>query len=264
MTVLLWRSLRRIRTASRTERAEAAGLVALALCGVHDALITSDVIRQQVSANAQGENLLTVQASWSDSETAYLLVDATINGYLGLLADTVAVDSVEAIDFWAGIRADAQTRADVAEAELRAYTQTLPELLPGEQLTTEQQLEVTRRNATLDTALADVSDAQARIDTAKLNVEQSKSEAGRQVRVVDSPQRASAPTPETFKKLTTLIMFTLIGVVVSAVALVVTTMIDHSVRSVAQLRAVTGGGSVATVARSKSLRNWPPTREGAA
>lgn len=42
---LLWRSLRRIRTATRTERAEAFGLVLLVLAGFNDAFATADVIR---------------------------------------------------------------------------------------------------------------------------------------------------------------------------------------------------------------------------
>jgi signal transduction histidine kinase len=41
---LLYRSLRRIRTATHTERAEAVGLVILVLCGLNDALETSDAI----------------------------------------------------------------------------------------------------------------------------------------------------------------------------------------------------------------------------
>lgn len=44
MIVLLWRSLRSIRTASRTARAEAIGLGALALMGVNDSFVTADVI----------------------------------------------------------------------------------------------------------------------------------------------------------------------------------------------------------------------------
>jgi signal transduction histidine kinase len=44
MGVLLWRSLRRIRTASGTQRAEALGLGALALTGINDSLVTADVI----------------------------------------------------------------------------------------------------------------------------------------------------------------------------------------------------------------------------
>ncbi|HSO41179.1 MAG TPA: ATP-binding protein [Labilithrix sp.] len=45
MAVLLWRSLRRLRTAGRMDRAEAIGLGALAISGLNDALITADLIR---------------------------------------------------------------------------------------------------------------------------------------------------------------------------------------------------------------------------
>ena len=236
--------------------AERAGLAA----ALDSEAITLDVIRQQVSVAPQGENLLTVRASWGDAQTSYLLVDATINGYLDLLAETVAIDSVEAIDFWTGIRAEAQTRSDTAEDELRGYTTTLPELDPGERLSTAQELDLTRLNATLDAALADVRDAQDRIDTAKLNVEQSKSEAGRQVRVVDPPRPANAATPETFKKITTTFMFTLIGLLISGVALAVTTALDHSIRSLAQLQSASGMTSAAIVPRSKPLRDWLQSR----
>ncbi len=71
-------------------------------------VITLDVIRQQVFASPQGENLLSVRAAWGDPETAYLLVEATVNGYLDLLAETVALDSVEAIDFWTEVRQKTQ------------------------------------------------------------------------------------------------------------------------------------------------------------
>jgi hypothetical protein len=229
-----------------------------------DEIITTDVIRQQVGAGAQGENLLAVRASWGDPETAYLLVDATINSYLDLLAETVAIDSLEAITFWSAVRSEAQARADTAESELRDYIQTLPVLAEGEQLSTVQELDVARLNATLDAALSQVSDAQSRIDTAELNVEQSKSEAGRQVRVVDPPQRATAPTPETFRKLATVAMFTMMGLLLGLAALVVTTMVDHSIRSISQLRSATGMSSTVVVPRSKALRNWPPSDEQAA
>lgn len=41
---LLWRSARRFRTATHTERAEAIGLLVLFLCGVNDCLVTADAI----------------------------------------------------------------------------------------------------------------------------------------------------------------------------------------------------------------------------
>ena len=122
----------------------------------------------------------------------------------------------------------------------------LPTLAIGEQLSAGQQLDLTRLNASLDSALANVSEAQASIDTARLNAEQAKSQAGRQVRVVDPPTQPTSPQPETFRKIATLVMFTLIGVVISLAALLVTTLADHSIQSVGQLRSAVNVGAVTT------------------
>ena len=127
-----------------------------------------------------------------------------------------------------------------------------------------QQLDLTRLNSNVDSALANVSAAQGSIDSARLNAEQAKSQAGRQVRVVDPPRQASAPKPETFKKVATLLLFTMIGLLISFAALVVTTMVDHSIRSLNQLRTAANVGSVASVSRSKAFRDWPQSRERAA
>ena len=240
--------------------ADRAGLAS----ALESGLISTAVIRQQVSANAQGENLLTVQASWSDPETAFQLVDATINNYLDLVSETVAIDSVEAIDFWTGIQSAAQQRADEAEANLRAYTQALPELAEGEQRAPEQEFELSRLNATLDEALGGVSSAQNSIDAAKLNVDQSKSQAGRQLRVIDPPQVAAAPESSAFEKLSTVALFTLLGLLISGLALVVTTLADHSVRSTAQLELASGVGSTTIVPRSKLLRRPRQAKDVAA
>ena len=232
-----------------------------ARAGLEDALssqlITPDIIRQQVGASTQGENLLTVEASWSDPQTSFLLVDSTIESYLDLISETVAIDSEEAIQFWTGVQADAQRDVDAAQTELNEYTRGLPTLAIGEQLSAGQQLDLTRLNASLDSALANVSEAQASIDTARLNAEQAKSQAGRQVRVVDPPTQPTSPQPETFRKIATLVMFTLIGVVISLAALLVTTLADHSIRSVGQLRSAVNVGAVTTVKKSKEFRSWP-------
>jgi hypothetical protein len=226
-------------------------------------VITPDIIRQQIAASAEGENLLTVRASWSNPDTAYKLVDATINSYLDLIAQTVAVDSVQAIQFWTDVQKAAQTRADAAETDLRTYAATLPDLRPGEQRTTDQELTLTRLNKALDDALKSVSDAQASIDTAKLNVQQSKSEAGRQVREVDPPTRPSLPQPTKFKQLLTMVMFGLMGMVISLMAVAVTTAADHSIRSLAQLRLASGTDATASVQRSRELKGAARTRRAA-
>jgi signal transduction histidine kinase len=84
---LLTRSLRRLRTATHTERAEALGLVVLVLCGFNDALATADVI-----------------------DTPYLLD-------LGFLALVVAVGSSLARRFVDNARELATAQAELIQRE---------------------------------------------------------------------------------------------------------------------------------------------------
>ena len=218
---------------------------------VEQGLITLDTIRGHVRAGPRGENLLTVSSSWGDGKTAFLLVDSTISSYLDLVAETVAIDSNEAIDYWTERQTAAQARVDTAQSELTDYVATLPELDAGEQRTTDEQLNLNRLDLTLTRALEDVDSAQDAIDSAQLNLEQSQSQAGRQVRVVDTPVEPLSPQSTRLDKLTTMVVFTIMGVLIALAALVVTTLVDHSVRSPAQLRIAAGVDSVAVVGRAK-------------
>jgi hypothetical protein len=221
-------------------------------------LITLDTVRGRVHASPQGENLLTVSSTWGDGETAFLLVEAAIGSYLDLVAETVAIDSTEAIAYWTERQTAAQVRVDAAQDQLSAYVDTLPDLEPGEQRTTDQQLNLNRLDTTLARALADFDDAQDAIDTARLNTAQSQSQAGRQVRVVDPPVEPTAAQSTRLDKLTTMFTFGFMGVLIALAALVITTLVDRSVRSPGQLRVAAGINSVAVVGRVKPVRR-PPT-----
>ena len=85
--------------------------------GLADALengvITRDELRGRIGAGAIGNNNLTINATWDDPETAFRLVDATIQGYSDYIVEVATVDSTEAVQFWT-------TRLDEAEAERAA------------------------------------------------------------------------------------------------------------------------------------------------
>lgn len=225
-------------------------------------VITPEIVREQVYASAQGENLLTVRAAWGDPQTAFRLVESTIAGYLNLVAETVAVDSEEATDFWTDIRVTAEERVTTAENDLAAYLRTLPPLGADEERTTEEELAITRLNSAVDAALADVSTAQERIDSAMLNGEQARSEAGRQLRIVDEPSEPTVPESNRVEQLLSLVMFTIIGLLIAGGALLATTLLDHSVRSPAQLRLASDVVSTSVVPRLR-LRK-PRDHEGQA
>jgi capsular polysaccharide biosynthesis protein len=106
----------------------------------------------------------------------------------------------------------------------------------------------------LDSALKAVDDAQGEIDRAQLNVEQAQSEAGRQLRIIDAPRVPTAPQSNTIKRLVTMFLFTLLGVLISLAALITTTVLDRSIRSRTQLaKALQSTNVTASIPELRSL-----------
>lgn len=217
--------------------------------------ISTEIIRQQVGSRVLGENSIQVDATWADGPTAHRLVQSTIDAYRELVAEQVATDSNEAIDFWTARREEADLAATEAERELSEYVAGLPPLRTGEEnypLT--DQLKIQRLNDAYDEALEVVDNAQSRIDDAQLNVLQVQSEAGRQIRVIDPPEVPLAPASTTVKRLITVAMMMFVGALVSLTALVITTLLDRTVRSRSQLAAVVGTSATASVPRIKAFK----------
>ncbi len=233
-----------------TDVAERAGVAELMKSGV----ITSEVLRQQVWATATGEAFLKVNAAWDDPQTAFVLVDATINAYVDYVAETVASDSFEAITFYSKIEQAANVQADAAEKALTDYLQAHPEPSESEPRDTAEVLTITRLNAALEASLKAVNDAQSEIDRAQLNVEQAQSEAGRQLRIIDAPRVPGAPQSNAIKRLVTMFLFTLLGLLISFAALMATTVLDRSIKSRTQLaRALQSTNVTASIPELRSL-----------
>lgn len=215
--------------------------------------ITPETIRGQIWTGAPGQNFMTINASWGDGDTAYLLVDATIEAYLEFLSMQVAEDSNEAIAFWTEQRDDALASANEAERQLAAFLEALPELEDGADYPVADQFEITRLNDAYDAALEDVKSAQDQIDASRLNAIRAQSEAGRLIRLVDPPEVPTTSTSSPLDQILTIGLMTIVGILVGLTALVITTVLDRTVRSRAQLAAVVGTNATAAVPRIKSL-----------
>lgn len=222
--------------------------------GFEEGEVGRGTIREQVGADAQGQNFVSVAASWDDPETARLLVESTIAAYFDYLAEIVLNDSRDATEFLGEQLAEAEGKVAAAETELATYVAALPPLEPGATRTTEQELELQRRSSTLDRAIAAVEELEADIAAAEVSVEQSLSEAGRLLRVVDAPTAPSSPEPNRMEKVLTVAMFTVIGLLLSLAALVAATVFDKTVRSSSQLAGLVHADVAVAVPSVKALR----------
>jgi uncharacterized protein involved in exopolysaccharide biosynthesis len=211
-------------------------------------------LRNQISARGLGQNTLQLTARWTDPDTAYRLVDGLIAGYVAYLTDIAAADSLEAVDFWTEQVVVAADEARAAEAALSTYLARFPADPETQSRSTEQGLAIERLNAALDRALEAESDAQDRVDEAQLTANQAASNATREFTVIDAPEVATAPEPVRRDQITAIAMFTLLGLLIGFVALVLSTVADRALRTRSQLVHAARSDSVVTIPRIKDLR----------
>jgi uncharacterized protein involved in exopolysaccharide biosynthesis len=226
--------------------------------GLGDALdgkfLTLDDIRLSVIPASAGDTLVSITATWGDAQTAYALVNATINTYVTFVLDTEISDSEAAITFYTKRVEDGQLAVTTAQNALDNYLRANPEPEGDQERPIEEQLAIQRLSNALDEAENDVDDAKALIDEAQLAIEKATSEAGRRVSVVDAPRLPTEPKSTLIPSIVTVFTFLILGTVIAAAALVTTTLFDRSVRSVLDIRANTGATVVATVPVVKSLK----------
>ena len=97
--------------------------------------------------------------------------------------------------------------------------------------------------------------AQTAIDDAEFAEVQARSESSRLLRVIDEPTVASAPSAVRRDQVISVAMFTLLGILISLAALILSTAIDRSIRSRSQLAHLAGTDAVAVIPRLKTKRN---------
>ena len=209
-------------------------------------------LRAAIGASATGVNLLRISAQWDNPEIAYALVDSTIAAYQDYLYQVVSSDGIDATDFWMQKESEAVEEAQDAASELVQYLESVP---ANEDLRTADQLVVIdslQRRA--EAAQTDVADARDQIDNAELAVQQAASETGRLLQVVDPPEVPAAPEPQARQQAMTVFAFLVMGVLVSSAALLLTTVMDRSIRSASQLAAASGVDIAIAVPVLRKLR----------
>lgn len=239
------------------EVAESAGLGEAVSSGFLDL----DVVRSSVWSTPDGTSLVQVRATWADPQTAFALVQSTIDTYQDFLAEAVASDASEAVAFYNEQLARYRSDVEAAEQELISFVAQLP--VEGEPSVAES-FQLQRLTDALSAAESKVVVAENEIESAELTVAQSRSEAGRSLTVVDAPKLPTSPESTLVAQAMTVIAYMLLGVVIAVAALLISTVIDQSVSSTSDLL-VDGVAFVATVPaiRSAHLGHRPRRKRGA-
>jgi hypothetical protein len=222
-------------------------------------LVTREIVRSSVWSSPAGDGILSVNATWADPQTSFQLVTATIDEYQNYITESVASDAAEAEEFYTEQLTTATEERDAAERELSWYLNQFADDKPADEQPLSVQLEIERLSDRLSAAESKVAAAQAGIETAQLQVAQQTTRAGRTFSVVDQPSLPTAPMSTLMDRITTVGSYFVLGLVVAGAALLVTTVLNRSVMSAADLLAFDAVSLVATVppielARGRSKR----------
>ena len=210
-------------------------------------LIDLGVLRANVWAATRGDTILSIGAQWGDAQTSYNLVAATIEQYEEYITETVASNSSDAEQYYSDQLTGHVLERDQADQALTEYIRTLPPLDAGQNYTRDVQFEIDRLTAKLANAEDKVNATQEHIDEARLASAAETTKAVRSFTVIDKPSVPGAPQSTFMKRVILIASFMLLGVVIAIAALLVTTMLDHTVASPADLLALGGISLVATV-----------------
>ncbi|MDW3214168.1 MAG: hypothetical protein R8G01_09245 [Ilumatobacteraceae bacterium] len=241
----------RLRTDSFiTSIAEQAGLGP----AVDSGLVGLDVIRTSIWAGAGGSSIISVRGQWNDPQTAYQLVEGTVTAYQAFLSDTLANDSAEAEVFYIDQLAALEIEQQTASDELDEFVATLP---AEGGITILDQIELERLSENVRSVVDRIEETQENIDLARLTQAQLSTDAGRGFSMIDPPAVPDAPVSALVDRAVTALGYLLLGMVIAAAALVVTTVLDRSVASPADLLALDGVSVVATAPRAAALLPRP-------
>jgi uncharacterized protein involved in exopolysaccharide biosynthesis len=202
--------------------------------GVTDALETGALtqlgLRQSIYAAAQGDTLLQVIATTPNPELSARLVTATIDAFIDFIVAGDVSESRAAEEFFDEQLEAYREQLAAAEADLRAYVDAHPGGRLEERPLAER-IEIERYEAEVNRAEERVAAGERKSEDARLATEQATGDVRQRLRIVDEPEIPLVPEPRLKKAVTTTMVFTFIGLLITVAAVVVATVTDRSLWS---------------------------------
>lgn len=188
-----------------------------------------DLVREDLWAAAIGDDQFGIVGRSENPEIATQLVVASIESFLQWNINTELKDSNVAVDFYEQQVNDYLTEFEQRQDELREYLRTHPEPDRGERPAIEQ-LEINQLQARADDAAKRYTNARDAQEQAKLQARQAESAVRVRYTVVDAPKIPEESDDSLTQKATTLIMFGVLGSIISVVWIVASALLDRTMR----------------------------------
>jgi uncharacterized protein involved in exopolysaccharide biosynthesis len=208
--------------------------------------ITLGQIRSSLGTAANGANLVQVVASYRDPVVAQQLAKATIDAFVQGVIDSASSQGTAAVTFFSGQLKTDQATVDQARQALDDYQGSHPAPAIGTRPVDEQS-QINRLSDAVTQAQAGYNTTLSKSQDAQLTIEQTKADVGNQLSLVDSPALPTAPESKLKSSILSFATFVALGILLSAGAVFVGTLFDHSLRTVGEVRERLGVPALAVV-----------------
>jgi uncharacterized protein involved in exopolysaccharide biosynthesis len=195
-----------------------------------DGTITTQWIRSSLTAVPNGSNLVTVVALNEDAQVAQRLAQATIDSYVQSIIDSASSQSTAAVAFFGDQSKTFQTDVDNAQNALNDYVASHPSAANG-QRPEDQQAQISQLTNAVTQAQNNYNTAVSKGQDAQLSLQQTKADVGQQLRLIDAPTVPLVPQPKLKKMIMSFGTFLALGLVLTLGALVVATLLNHTILS---------------------------------
>ncbi len=190
---------------------------------------TMDDVREAVWTDAPGQNQVRVAAAYKDPQIAYDLVNAVIDNYTQWKINANRVESVTAQAFFDDLLGKYQSDLETARGELENYLIAHPEPVRGSRPDVEA-LAIERLRSDLEFANSRYVETLRLKEDADLALTQVESNVRQTYYFIDAPRVPEVPETSLSDIATQLIIFTVVGVVLSAVGIIGSMLLDRSLR----------------------------------
>ena len=196
---------------------------------VNQGLMTTASIRASITAFPEGDNLLAVAATTEDPAQSQRLAAATIDEYLNFVVENDSADRLVAIEIYKSQLATRQQQLDAANVAHIQYLRDHP-IADEDDRKFEERLEIQRLERDVEQATAQFQEAEAKVNDAEFEADQSVTVIKRQLRPVDPPEVPVSPESGLRKAMMTVAVFTVLGAIMSLVFLFVSAILDRTIR----------------------------------
>ncbi len=215
-----------------------------------------DELRDSLWVQTLGKNnLVLIGVALEEPEVTKQAVDAVTNSYLQWKINADREDSVAAQVFFVDLIEQRKAGLDEARSAMRTYLEQHPQPLRGERPDIEK-LEVSRLQSEMDLSEKRLNDVLEKEENARLATNQAESDVRQTYFVIDAPKLPDQPEISTSDALVGPIILVVVGIILSIVAIIGSSLIDRSFRFPIDVRHGIDLPVLAQVPDVRAKRRW--------